>query len=295
MTKVFLLAGQSNMEGPGLSSRLPEALRKTPDNVRFFDEEKLRDLVWRGRFGPEVGFAHEICGVFPGRADRPCARLRIVGPISITTGAPTAHRGGRKTITAVLSTRNCWRVLAKSALCSARSGSDASARGSCGCRVSDAVFEVMAGSYETNLRAFVGRVRADVGAPNLPFLIGQISPRKCKAGTSQSTHPYRDIVRGAQARVAGNVAHVAMVETMDLTQSDGLHFDAEGQIELGRRFARAYRLSSDRRAPNPVADETSHTLRDKQRLACPASVLLPPVPLSNRGRSGIVFARKSFK
>jgi hypothetical protein len=241
MTKLFLLAGQSNMEGAGLSSRLSEVLRKAPDNVRFFDEGKLRDLVWRARFGPEVGFAHEISASFP-REQIVLCKVARSGSNLYYDWAPDRTSGGTED-----EYRGPFYPKLLASLGELHSVLDARNK-RCECAgllwmqgERDAVFESMAESYEANLRAFIARVRADVNAPVLPFLIGLISPRKCKPGTSQSTHPYRDIVREAQARIADSMAHVAMVETMDLTQSDGLHFDAEGQVELGRRFAPAYR------------------------------------------------------
>lgn len=64
MIRVFLLAGQSNMRGAGITAEI--AGRVTPPaTVRLFDDGAWRDLLWQERFGPECGFALDIAAAFP--------------------------------------------------------------------------------------------------------------------------------------------------------------------------------------------------------------------------------------
>ena len=72
--KVFLLAGQSNMDGCGRWEELQVELQKTPGNVKIWDN---RDAKWMelGRdstaiarnlqFGPEIAFAHGLAKAYP--------------------------------------------------------------------------------------------------------------------------------------------------------------------------------------------------------------------------------------
>ena len=65
---VYLLAGQSNMQGLGRVARLPEAWRSPLDGVRFWNGEAFEPLdpsttrisSRAGEFGPELGFARGL-------------------------------------------------------------------------------------------------------------------------------------------------------------------------------------------------------------------------------------------
>ena len=52
-------------------------------------------------------------------------------------------------------------------------------------------------------------------------------------------YPAREIVRLAQRKAADEMPNVYLVETDDLSKwDDALHYDSEGLLALGRRFAR---------------------------------------------------------
>ena len=104
----------------------------------------------------------------------------------------------------------------------------------------DSVFEFMAESYESNLTDFINAVRRATGNDYLPFIIAQIEPRVYRLEDKQFQHAFRHIVQEAQRAVASSNPSVELVETIDLPQSDNLHFDTGGQLELGRRFTEAY-------------------------------------------------------
>jgi len=104
----------------------------------------------------------------------------------------------------------------------------------------DSVFEFMAESYEKNLTDFINAVRRDTGNDNLPFVIAQIAPRVYRLEEGRFQHAFRHIVQKAQRAVASSNRLVEFVETIDLPQSDNLHFDTGGQLELGKRLAEAY-------------------------------------------------------
>jgi iduronate 2-sulfatase len=82
-------------------------------------------------------------------------------------------------------------------------------------------------AYQKLLTTFIGRVRADLGVPDLPFGIGEVYD-----------NGKRDAVRAAQKAAAADVTGAFLVSAGGLKTSDGgTHFDAASQIELGERFA----------------------------------------------------------
>jgi hypothetical protein len=87
-------------------------------------------------------------------------------------------------------------------------------------------------AYRAHLTAFLADVRHDLDAPRLPVVLGRIA---------YISGPFSAIVRNAQTRVAQRDPRATIVETNDLEHDPAslVHLDTNGQIELGRRFARA--------------------------------------------------------
>ena len=240
MVRIFLLAGQSNMVGAGITAQIPTAQKTLPGNARLFEDGEWRDLFWRDRFGPEVGLSQPLFSAFPDdqivlcKVARGGANLYFDwNPDGISKGAEDEYRGplypklieALETLNAQLSS-------------SSESFEWSGMMWMQGER--DSVFESMAEFYEKNLTDFVSAIRRDTGNENLPFVIGQIAPRVYRLEEGRFQHAYRHVVQEAQRAVASSNPLVELVETMDLPQSDNLHFDTGGQLELGRRFARAY-------------------------------------------------------
>ena len=89
----------------------------------------------------------------------------------------------------------------------------------------------MAKDYEGLLAGFISSVRADLKAPSLPFAIGKVNSHSWAFG---------GIARDGQASYCREDKNAILVETTDLPRegSGGLaHFDADGMVELGGRFA----------------------------------------------------------
>jgi Carbohydrate esterase, sialic acid-specific acetylesterase len=240
MNRLFLLAGQSNMVGAGVTAEIPAALREPPPNVRLFEEGQWRELLWRERFGPEVGFAGEISSAFPEdgivlcKVARGGANLHYDwNPDGVSQGPEDGYRGpmypklveALRTVAAQLdSQEQPWECSALLWMQGER----------------DAVFEHMANAYEANLGAFIASVRKDTRTPELPVILGQVSPRKYDLEKGGFQHAFRKTVQEAQRSLASGDPLVELVETLDLPQSDNLHYNTGGQLVLGRRFARAY-------------------------------------------------------
>ena len=86
-----------------------------------------------------------------------------------------------------------------------------------------------AGKYQELLTEFIQRVRADLNAQDLPFVIGEVYD-----------NGHRVAVREGQKATSVAVVLTALASVQGLKTSDkGTHFDAASQIELGKRFAQA--------------------------------------------------------
>lgn len=91
-------------------------------------------------------------------------------------------------------------------------------------------------AYARNLTRFVARVRADLAAPALPFVLGRIGPRPSKG------YAYQDMVRAAQVAVVADGAAMAWVDTDDQARfTDSVHLLAPGVMVLGERMASAWK------------------------------------------------------
>lgn len=103
---------------------------------------------------------------------------------------------------------------------------------------SDALDPGHALSYEDNLREFIVTFRAALNAPHLQFYVATIR--------DYSAWTYRSLIWPAQSAVADADDNVFLVNGKDLTAftydgycCDGIHYDTQGQVTLGQRFAAA--------------------------------------------------------
>jgi carbohydrate esterase-like sialic acid-specific acetylesterase len=95
----------------------------------------------------------------------------------------------------------------------------------------------LAPRYEAALTALIARFRADLGAPRVPVLIGQLGEF---VGGEPWGEPAR-LVDRAQRAVATHVPFTAFVPAHGLaSKADHLHFDAPALREFGRRYAVAF-------------------------------------------------------
>jgi hypothetical protein len=97
--------------------------------------------------------------------------------------------------------------------------------------------------YEENLRDLIGDVRAGVGVPDLPVLIIQINDSGCweaqrfQVDGKTVRVPSGPVVRAAQRKVAETTPGCAWVETLDL--NEGYHYDSASHVEIGLRAGKA--------------------------------------------------------
>lgn len=247
--QVYLLGGQSNMDGWGYVTGLPPALQLAQDDV---------DIYWSGRgqwtglaasasgsawgveyFGPEVLFGRTLADRLPeqqlslvkhavGGTD--LAECWNPGESREDPAQGGCYQGFIQTVDAALAELDAQGVAYEVAGMAWMQGE------------SDAYNLDFSDAYGENLAHLIARVREDVSTPEMPFVMGQIDCIGC---------PYRDTVRDAQAQAAAASESVFMVATDDLPQNlDFLHFDASGQRTLGRRMAEAL-LGDAAQVPTP--------------------------------------------
>lgn len=98
----------------------------------------------------------------------------------------------------------------------------------------DATLWASAVNYQSRLQEFISLTRSGYAQPNLPFIMGQVN--------ASSYATYWSTVQAAQVAVARADPRTALVLTDDLPRmADDLHYTTAGTVELGRRFAHAYK------------------------------------------------------
>jgi hypothetical protein len=101
---------------------------------------------------------------------------------------------------------------------------------------SDSDTATNANSYSDRLSRMIQDIRADLGTPDLPFVVGQIGEFLYDRGPEHS--PYARVVNSALAVLPEKVPATACAPSKGLKdKGDVLHFDAASQREFGRRYA----------------------------------------------------------
>jgi hypothetical protein len=208
---VFILAGQSNMDGRADPAGLPADL-PPPANVLVFTGSDWGQLRPGKQFGPEISFGPAMA----------TALGREIGLVKFAKGgtnlaADWKPDGG-----------GCYGLLLKRVQAAVASRQIRLAGLLWVQGESDGKDTAMASAYLDNFVVLVGRLRADFQVPDLPVVALRVNP----------PFPHAPAVRAALEKPG--LARYAWVDGDDLAKAkDKLHYDAAGQIELGRRLAKA--------------------------------------------------------
>jgi hypothetical protein len=234
--KVFLLAGQSNMVGFGDSAGLSAPYNAVQNNVNFWSNGTnswvpLQPGVTRTGdplyFGPEVSFGRTIKNLNPN--DSIYLVKYAMGSTNLAVNwNPNGTGANYNTFKTVVS--NALKKLTNAGLSPTIAGM-AWMQGEAD------VTDTYAPHYADNLTNFIDAVRNDFSTPDMPFVLGRISQHYWGPPADQ------DLVRLAQSTVPGQMDGVSWVNTDDLgLWTSGTwagHFNTQGQIDLGVRFANA--------------------------------------------------------
>jgi beta-glucosidase len=297
---LFYLGGQSNMDGYGRCQELPPELNLAVQGVMIFHGNTAPDGaavdgrgIW-AELGPGHGVGYTSDGETATYSDR--FGLELTFGRRLQELLPDANiafikysRGGTSIDLAAAGDFGCWdpdypginqydHFLA--ALRNAMSAGDIDGDGERDRLIpagivwmqgeSDAFYtEGIARRYQQNLKRLVDLIRAALRTDDLPVAIGRISDSgRDDEEKDGKVWNHGEIVRSAQASVVAEDSHAMLVTSTDeYKYSDPWHYDSQGYIDLGRRFAEAIAEILDRPVAPAGSDATSEpgelTLEEK--------------------------------
>ncbi len=217
--RVIVLAGQSNMMGRGRTVELPAAYKTQPANVSYFSQGRPHPLTHFAYFGPEVTLAHELARAFP--KDQIILVKQAASGSFIRQWLPgqALYKGLLRQIGFAEEEHTFQQV---DAIVWMQGESDAQSN------------VKMAAQYGTQLIQLVNHLRQDLNSPHSLFVYGQVDMEHPAFTDSIAS------VRHQQQLAESQLGNALMVSTTGLGKlSDGIHYNAAGQMELGRRFAQA--------------------------------------------------------
>lgn len=271
---VYLLSGQSNMQGTARSSKLSAELLSMPEIMLYAAGSGVSGAIankWVGlqpangsTFGPEIGFGERLRDLCPGRN---IALIKYAASgnsleINFKPGAnatDTGNWGG--SFTAMVNTYNNgiaalvadgWQPVIKG-MCWQQGEQDAKD----GLNVSES--NTSADDYGANLSHFIDRIREQFATHASPdgirFVLGQVLPYAPAGGDVDTRFPGRELVRQAEldldedsgaALAKNNTAtvptnstdHPSHEQEVDgFKDTDEVHLNATAQLNLGKSMA----------------------------------------------------------
>jgi len=221
--RVYLLMGQSNMAGRDtreLSTQTtdPHVLAMTPEGKWSVAKDPIHQKD--GRIEPGAG---------PGI---PFALGMVRADATITIGLVPCAVGGTP-LKRWVKGGDLYQLALDRAKVAVQSGTLAGVLWLQGEADSDK--QPWADTYEKRLADMFKDLRQDLGAPELPIVVGQIGEFLPK-----DKHPYVDTVRAALRKMPQVVPNTGYADSAGLgDKGDHLHYSAAAQREMGARFAAA--------------------------------------------------------
>lgn len=260
---VYLLGGQSNMQGIGKLANLPETIPKQIPNTFIYDGRtflpmilgKTKTSTRAGEFGPELGLALEVL-----------SDERAVYLIKYSASGMPLHHGwnGNKWVggqpkgsqrnfyPGLTSTDENQGQLYRQMVAKFRAGLDLLQRDGHVPIVrgfvwmqgeQDSKKEESATQYATSLKRLCQRLADDMEMKQLPAVAyGQVLPHEPALPRFTHRREIRKQMEQADAdsRHANRIANAKMVSTDGFgLLPDTVHYDAAGQLRLGRELGQA--------------------------------------------------------
>ncbi|MEA3460610.1 MAG: sialate O-acetylesterase, partial [Bacteroidota bacterium] len=271
--RVYYLGGQSNMDGFGFNKDLPGPLSHVSEDVWIFHGNPVGDDLPEGglglwqalqpghgtgfqsdghkneysnRFGVELSLARRLQELYPGN------RIALI----------KYSRGGTSIDSLATGPFGCWEPDYQGStginqydhflrtVRTAMNTADIDGDGSKDVLVpagivwmqgeSDASYtEEIANRYYFNLKRLMDLIRASFRCDDLAVVIGKISDSWDDPGDGK-VWDHGELVQYAQEKFARNDGNSAIVrETRYYKYSDTWHYDSEGYLDLGKKFAEA--------------------------------------------------------
>lgn len=226
--RVFLLAGQSNMSGAGRYDQLKNFEQHPPEGVKIWHENQWQVLTPgvsanEGRFGPEFAFGRAMKQAYP--EDEIYLIKTAAGGTSMhkhwtieNGGGPLLRRFLVRVEAALKGLDNKKVEYGIDGMLWMQGESDAS--------------QGKGAEYKKSLRAFIKGMRKKFKQEEMPFIMGRILP------TFDKPEGNGLLVRAAQEALAKELKNVACFDTDKFERINKGHYNHNGQIELGKAFAR---------------------------------------------------------
>ncbi len=93
-------------------------------------------------------------------------------------------------------------------------------------------------TYAERFDAWIAAARRDIGQPDLPVVVVQLG--RWIVEVDEATNEAWDIVREALLQLPQRVANTAVVSAIDLPLADGIHVSTLGHTRLAQRMAKAF-------------------------------------------------------
>ena len=270
---VYYLGGQSNMDGYGYNSELPDSLRVDSENVMIFDGNRINDEKEGGgvgkwsnlkpghgvgfktdghsnflseRFGPELSFARTL--------NKKKTKIAIIkysfGGTGLFQGA--GYGNWDPDFDGINHYDNALSIIKN-----AHATFDINRDGIIDELIPSGIIWMQgeadaqhskesADAYFFNLGRLMNLFRAALRQDDLPVIIGKIND-SFMTKNNAPTQPYISIVHAAQKEFVDKdpcAFYVTETETYNFS-SDAWHYDSDGYIKMGIAFARAFNSLSD--------------------------------------------------
>jgi hypothetical protein len=220
--KIYLLMGQSNMAGRGEVGKID----KTPHArvLRLNNKDQ-----WVEAVEPITLDEHKVPGVGPGLA---FGKVMAEADPSVMIGLVPTAVGGTP-LSRWEKGADLYENAVKRARVAMKDGTLAGVLWHQG--ESDTAKPEQANTYEARLTKMIADLRADLNAPNLPFVMGELG----RFFSSRAPRgPLAKVVDAALNDIAKKVPLTGCASSQGLKdKGDQLHFDNVSQREFGKRYA----------------------------------------------------------
>jgi hypothetical protein len=231
-TKIFLLGGQSNMDGSGEIKDLAPPYSEPLPAIRIWNQEQGWIALapghdGRSEFGPDIAFGHEMAKLLPDDDVRfikyAAGGTALYDDWSPELKGPQYSKFMTTANAAIDALRSANTEFEIVAMLWFQGESDAG--------------EGQAESYEKNLINFIAHMRERFETPQMPFITARVLAFY-GGETGQAK-----IVRDAQVKVSESDPHAAWFDTdaspiINPENNQG-HYNAEGNLLNGQGFAEA--------------------------------------------------------
>jgi len=214
---IFILAGQSNMEGDGKLT--PDLHFENQDKIYVFDEQykwKLGEAQLKNNFGPSISFASTILE---------SSGAKAVGIINVARGGTRLREWTKE-----YADNSLYQLTLKRALAASTQGEIKGLLFFQGEKDADMDSSGNFQDWHEVFEGFINDLRYDLKLDSLPVIYAQIG---------KGDQPLWVEVKKSQEKV--QVPFTEMIQTDDLDYKDGsVHFNTIGYIEIGKRFGQKY-------------------------------------------------------